>query len=207
MTPAKRLADIALALLAALLLAAPFALLLLLLWATQGRPLLHVSERMLSPIRPFRLVKLRTMTVAPDDHGVSGGDKQARITPLGHHLRRMRLDEIPQLWNILRGEMSFVGPRPPLRQHVERFPDLFANILQCRPGLTGLATLCFHAHEARLLSACRTPAETEAVYLRRCLPRKARLDLIYRQHRSLRMDLALLAATFLRLIQSRRHHP
>ncbi len=207
MTPGKRLTDITLAVVAALAIAIPFAVLLLLLWATQGRPLLHASERMSTPTRAFRLYKLRTMTVAPCDRGVSGGHKLARITPLGHHLRRTRLDEIPQLWNILRGEMSFVGPRPPLREHVAHDPALFEQVLQCRPGLTGLATLHLHAHEARLLAACQTAAETEAVYLRRCLPRKARLDLIYCRHRSIPMDIALLARTVLRVVRPGRHHP
>ena len=134
---------------------APLApLLVAVVWIGQGRPILYLSERMRTPEQGFALVKLRTMAPAPDgvDGGVSGADKAARITPLGRHLRRLRLDEVPQLWNILRGDMSFVGPRPPLREFVERFPDLYARVLACRPGITGLATLVYHAHEERLLS-------------------------------------------------------
>ena len=97
----------------------------------------------------------------------------------GRFLRRSRLDEVPQLWNVLKGDMSFVGPRPPLRLYVERFPELYAKVLQSRPGVTGLATLVFHRHEEKLLAACRSAAETDAVYARRCVPRKARIDLIY----------------------------
>ena len=136
MTPGKRLTDITLAVVAALAIAMPFAVLLL--WATQGRPLLHASERMSTPTRAFRLYKLRTMTVAPCDRGVSGGHKLARITPLGHHLRRTRLDEIPQLWNILRGEMSFVGPRPPLREHVAHAPPCSSRFCSAAPVLPAL---------------------------------------------------------------------
>lgn len=208
MTPAKRLFDILLALLLAGLLALPFGLLLLLQLLVEGRPLFYVSERMKSPTEPFHLWKLRTMAPAgPGERGVSGGDKAARITRFGRFLRRTRLDEIPQLWNILRGDMSFVGPRPPLREYVERFPELYARVLQSRPGVTGLATLVFHRAEERLLAACRTPEETDAVYCRRCIPRKARLDLIYQRRRAERfglcLDLSLILRTAGRLLTRR----
>lgn len=198
-TPAKRAMDVGLALLMTALLALPFALLLLWLLLCQGRPLFHLSERMQAPGRPFRLWKLRTMRPDPADSGVSGGDKAARITPAGQFLRRTRLDEVPQLWNVLRGEMSFVGPRPPLRTYVERFPDLYARVLRARPGITGLATLRFHRHEERLLGRCRTADETDALYARVCVPRKARLDLIYQRRRTLCLDLVLLAQTLARV--------
>ncbi len=204
MTLPKRLFDLLLAGLLAALLALPFALLLAVLLLREGRPLFHVSERMRAPGRPFRLWKLRTMTVAPQDSGVSGGDKALRITPTGRFLRRSRLDELPQLWNVLCGDMSFVGPRPPLRLYVERFPDLYARVLRSRPGLTGLATLRFHAHEERLLAATATPEETDRVYARRCVPRKARLDLLYQRNPSLCHDLAILAQTLGRVLSRRR---
>jgi len=196
-TPAKRLFDVALALLLALILALPFAALLLWLLLREGRPLFYRSERMRTPDQAFSLWKLRSMTPAPEqaNTGVSGADKAARITPTGAWLRRFRLDEIPQIWNVLRGDMSFVGPRPPLRRYTERFPQLYAQVLLARPGLTGLATLAFHRHEARILAQCRTAAQTEAAYIRRCIPRKARLDLIYLRHRSVCFDLRLLART------------
>lgn len=194
-TPGKRALDLSLALLAAVVLAVPFALLVLAVWATQGRPILYDSLRMSAPGRPFRLWKLRTMRPDPGDSGVTGADKADRITPLGRFLRRTRLDEVPQLWNVIRGDISLVGPRPPLPVYVDRFPDLYARVLQSRPGITGLATLVFHRHEERLLAACRTPAETDAVYARRCIPRKARLDLIYQHRRTLGLDLWILART------------
>lgn len=165
-----------------------------------GAPVLHVSERMHSPQRAFALVKFRTMAPDPADRGVSGGDKAARITPTGAVLRRYRLDEMPQVWNVLRGDMSLVGPRPPLRRYVEAHPELYAEVLACRPGLTGLASIEFHAREAALLARCRTAEETERVYTRRCIPAKARLDLVYRRRRSLGLDLLLLGRTFRRLL-------
>ena len=196
MTPAKRLLDILLALIVMALLALPFALLVLWLLPREGRPIFYISERMCAPNRGFWLWKLRTMApVFAGPSGVSGGDKASRITRTGRLLRKTRADEIPQLWNILKGEMSFVGPRPPLRRYVERFPDLYAQVLQNRPGITGLASLTYHRHEEKLLAACRTPAETDAVYCRRCVPQKARLDLIYQQRRTLCFDLVLIVRT------------
>ena len=195
MTPQKRLFDLTLALVTATVLALPFSLLVVVLLIREGRPIFYVSERMRAPGRPFRLWKLRTMTVVQADSGVSGGDKSSRITATGRFLRRSRLDEIPQLWNVLRGDMSFVGPRPPLRSYVERFPVLYGEVLKSRPGITGLATLRYHAHEERLIAECRTAAETDAVYSRRCVPRKAALDLIYQRHQSLCFDLSLIIET------------
>jgi lipopolysaccharide/colanic/teichoic acid biosynthesis glycosyltransferase len=195
MTPGKRLMDIGLALVLGTFLLPVLAILMLVIALRDGRPVLYGSERMRAPGRPFTLWKLRTMTVDAADSGVSGGNKAARITPTGRLLRRTRLDELPQLWNILRGDLSFVGPRPPLRQYVERFPALYAEVLQSRPGVTGLATLTYHRHEERLLARCATAAETDAVYARACIPRKARLDLIYRQNRTLCWDLVLIART------------
>jgi lipopolysaccharide/colanic/teichoic acid biosynthesis glycosyltransferase len=138
------------------------------------------------------------MGMSSTDSGVSGGDKTARITRTGTFLRRHRLDEIPQLWNVLRGDISFVGPRPPLRSYVEQFPDIYREVLKSRPGITGMATLTFHRTEERLLADCKTAAETEAVYIRRCVPRKARLDLIYARRRTVCSDLKLMFATVFR---------
>ncbi len=195
MTLGKRLFDLGLAALLSVILAPVLLGLLAWLWIRQGRPLFYVAERMKTPDQPFPLWKLRTMTVASGDSGVSGGDKAARITPQGAWLRARRLDELPQLWNILKGDLSFVGPRPPLRQYVERFPDLYAEVLACRPGVTGLASLVYHRHETALLERCSSPEETDAVYARICVPAKARLDGIYARHRSLCYDIALILRT------------
>ena len=151
------------------------------------------------PDQSFRLVKFRTMRPDPTTGGVTGGDKSARISRVQRFLRRSRLDELPQLWNVLRGDMSFVGPRPPLRVYVEAFPDLYAEVLRSRPGVTGLASLTFHAHEEAILARAASAAETDALYRRRCVPRKARLDLIYQRKASLCFDLALLWRTLRRV--------
>ena len=205
MTPQKRAFDLVLLLLALPLALPLLALLLGLMALCQGRPFFYVSERMLSPTQGFYLIKLRSMhpVSAAENSGVSGGDKAARITRLGAILRRSHLDELPQLWNVMRGELSFVGPRPPLRQYIKSNPELYDIVLKNRPGITGLATLIFHRHEACLLAACTTPAQTEATYTRRCIPRKARIDLLYQERQSLCLDLWLIGRTIATLLRPR----
>lgn len=161
----------------------------------QGRPIFYVAERMKGVDQPFDLWKLRTMTVVDSDAGVSGGDKTARITPVGAWLRRRRLDEFPQLYNILKGDLSFVGPRPPLREYVSRHPEIYARVLQSRPGVTGLASIVYHRHEALLLERCASAEETDQVYSRSCVPTKARLDLIYQRHQNTCYDFDLVFQT------------
>ena len=200
MTVQKRLLDIGLALILCVLVAPVLIVLVILMICTQGLPVFYISERMKSPRQGFALWKLRTMTVVASDAGVSGGNKTARITAMGRVLRRTRLDEVPQLWNILRGDLSFVGPRPPLRRYVEMFPELYAAVLKSRPGITGLATLKIHAYEERLLARCTSATETERVYVRRCIPRKARLDLMYQRRQSLCLDLSLMLQTAKKLL-------
>ena len=200
MTAGKCLFDIVLALVLCLPVLPVLLVLLVLMWASEGRPLFYISERMRAPGQGFWLIKLRTMRVVAADSGVSGGDKQDRITPLGRFMRRSRLDELPQLWNILRGDISFVGPRPPLRRYVVQFPALYAEVLASRPGVTGLATLVFHGFEERLLARCKTPQETEAAYVRVCIPRKASLDLIYQRNRSICLDLWLIGKTMAKIV-------
>lgn len=195
MTADKRLLDIVLALILSVLLAPVVLVLALLVLVFDGRPVFYGSLRARAPGQNFRLWKLRTMVNDSADAGVTGGDKSRRITRVGGFLRRTRLDEIPQLYNILKGDISFVGPRPPLPRYVEMFPELYAKVLQERPGLTGLATLTYHRTEEKLLQNCTNAAETEAVYTRRCIPRKARIDLIYAARRSICSDLELIIAT------------
>lgn len=195
MTIGKRVFDFVLALVLAVVLGGVIAGLALVLLLKEGRPVFYLSERMKTPTQGFRLIKFRTMKVVQADSGVSGGDKSDRVTRFGAFLRKARLDELPQLWNVLRGDISFVGPRPPLRQYVERFPQVYQQVLKSRPGITGLASVRFHAHEEMLLSRCSTAAETDAVYARACVPRKARLDLLYQRRQSFCFDLRIMLET------------
>lgn len=195
MTPTKRIFDLVVAVLLSVLLLPVVLVTTLAILLLDGRPVFYISERMKSPTTGFALVKFRTMKPALGDSGVSGGDKSARITRTGPFLRRSRLDEVPQLWNVLRGDISFVGPRPPLRQYVIRFPEIYGAVLQSRPGITGLASVYLHAHEEHLLARSQSAVETDATYARVCVPRKAKLDLIYQSRRNLCMDMAIMLKT------------
>jgi lipopolysaccharide/colanic/teichoic acid biosynthesis glycosyltransferase len=185
----KRLFDLTLALVLLLPLSIVMGIVAVLLLIQQGRPILYFAERMRAPGQPFTQLKFRTMIGEDKDSGATGAHKHWRITPLGRFLRRSRLDELPQLFNILRGDMSFVGPRPPLREYVERFPAVYSQVLKSRPGVTGLATLIYHRHEDRILARCTSAEATERAYYRRCLPAKLKIDLIYQRHRDIRLDL------------------
>ena len=195
MTWDKRLFDLFFATLLIVILGPILLGLLIWLLIKEGRPIFYVAERMKAPGEPFKLWKLRTMTVVDEDSGVSGGDKAARVTSTGAWLRSKRLDEFPQLWNILKGDLSFVGPRPPLRQYVEAYPEIYNEVLKSRPGVTGLASIVYHRHEAALLERCATREETDAIYSRICVPAKARLDLIYQRHRNMAYDFDLVFQT------------
>lgn len=195
MTLSKRLLDLFGAFVLLVLLGPVILVTALVILVLDGRPVFYISERMKTPSQGFWLVKFRTMKPVAEDSGVSGGDKSDRITRTGPFLRRSRLDELPQLWNVIIGDISFIGPRPPLRQYVERFPDLYGQVLKSRPGVSGLASIYFHAHEEHLLARSRSRDETDAIYCRACIPRKARLDLIYQARRNLCMDVELMAKT------------
>lgn len=171
----------------------------LLLCLQKGSPI-YVSERMKTTTQAFTLYKFRTMEPDPHDSGVSGGDKSNRITKIGAYLRHHRLDEIPQWWNIVKGDICFVGPRPPLRVYVEKFPELYFQVLQQKPGVTGMATLVYHKTEQQLLAKCSTAEETDEVYSSRCVPKKAKIDMLYAKHRTLCSDFRIILATLFRRI-------
>lgn len=166
-----------------------------------GGPVLLRTRRVGQNAQVFRLLKFRTMPDAPGQHDVLiSKDSYQRITALGHVLRRTRLDELPQLINVMRGEMSLVGPRPPQPHYGADYPELYARVLRCRPGLTGLATLHMHGFEARVLPLDAPFQVVDEVYRRRCISRKARLDLIYLSRQSRRgalcFDMLILWRTF-----------
>lgn len=185
----KRLFDLVLATILLIPVSAIIGVVAILMLIQQGRPIFYSAERMRAPGRAFRQLKFRTMIPENEDFGATGAHKHWRITPMGHFLRRTRIDELPQLFNILRGDMSFVGPRPPLPEYVERFPAVYSQVLKSRPGVTGLATLIYHRHEDRILARCTSAEATERAYYRRCLPAKLKIDMIYQRHRDIRLDL------------------
>lgn len=145
---------------------------------------------------PFTIHKFRTMRMAPGAAITVGADP--RITRSGHFLRRTKLDELPQLWDVLRGAMSLVGPRPELPVYVELYPaELRERVLAVRPGITDPASLAF-SHEAELLAAAADP---EREYREVILPAKLRLSADYAVRASLATDLRLIFATLARVLR------
>jgi lipopolysaccharide/colanic/teichoic acid biosynthesis glycosyltransferase len=178
-----------------LVAAAPLlACLALLLLLAQGRPLLHREARVGLHEREFILLKFRSMCEGAGPHIAPETDP--RITPLGRWLRRSRLDELPQLFNVLGGRMSLVGPRPLPPTHAARLAaSERALLFSVRPGMTGVSALAFLGEDA-VLGGFQDP---ETCYLEKLLPAKAALEVDYLAHWSLAEDCALLAATMARL--------
>jgi lipopolysaccharide/colanic/teichoic acid biosynthesis glycosyltransferase len=167
--------------------------------ATSPGPVLFRQQRVGLNGQPFTLLKLRTMKVAPEGSQLTAsGD--SRITLVGRWLRRFKLDEIPQLWNVVRGDMSLVGPRPEVPRYVDPESPLWRQVLSVRPGLTDPVTLRLRDEEALLAGA----ADPERFYRERLLPWKLRGYLEYLQRRSWATDLGVLGATALAVLRLRR---
>ena len=169
-----------------------------------GQGVFYRQERVGQNGRIFTIWKFRTMrpdrrreqaSIETDRRTTHKANHDPRHTRLGRLLRKLSLDELPQLWNVLRGDMSLVGPRPLMMEYLERYDSEQARRHEVRPGVTGLATLRFHKREEVLLAGCATAEETDRVYRRRCVPVKARLDLIYQKNASVCFDLALIWET------------
>lgn len=142
--------------------------------------------------RPFRIYKFRTMVVNAEAlGGPSTSDSDPRITRVGRSLRKYKLDELPQLINILKGEMSLVGPRPEVPQYVALFTEEEKAILEVRPGITDWASI-WNPDEGALLAGSEDPEKT---YLERIRPNKIRLQLKYVRHQSFCTDLRILVET------------
>ena len=192
----KRAFDIAGALLLLLVLAPAMLGIAVLVGLRSGTPVLYREQRVGRGGKPFTLLKFRTLdegstaarSIAPED--------DPRITPVGLPLRRTRLDELPQLYNVLVGDMSLVGPRPMVERHADALDEATRrSVLSVRPGVTDPASVLFFAEDAVL--AGRPNAEAE--YLQLLLPAKAKVQLDYLQHWHLMMDLRVIVRTLARV--------
>jgi lipopolysaccharide/colanic/teichoic acid biosynthesis glycosyltransferase len=159
-------------------------------------PVFFRQERVGKKSRPFFILKFRTMV--QDAHAKGGPitvGSDPRITCVGGFLRKYKIDELPQLINVLRGEMSLVGPRPELRKYVKLFPQDYEEILRIKPGITDIASLIYR-DEAGLLGNSDNP---EREYVERILPDKIRLAREYLRHSSFFFDLGLILKTLLKI--------
>jgi lipopolysaccharide/colanic/teichoic acid biosynthesis glycosyltransferase len=159
-------------------------------------PVFYLQQRMGRKFRPFKIYKFRTMVVDADRRGgqlTAGADP--RITRVGRWLRKTKIDELPQLLNVVRGDMSLVGPRPEVPRYVEMFREAYADVLSVRPGLTDPASIKYR-DEASILAASSDP---EAEYVRQILPDKIAMARSYIARATFLGDLAVLARTALKI--------
>lgn len=189
----KRLFDI-LASFFGILVLCPVLLLVALLIKTKmpGGPALFTQQRVGRHGRLFTLVKFRTMSVGHSGSTVSVKG-ESRITPLGAVLRKYKLDELPELWNVLKGEMSFVGPRPDVPGYADKLIGEERRILELRPGITGPASMKY-ANEEELLAQQLDPIRynNEVIW-----PDKVRINMAYLKHQSFLYDIKIIVHTIL----------
>lgn len=190
----KRAFDIVVALVGLVLLFPLLALAALLIKFDSQGPVFFKQERIGKGFRPFWIYKFRTMRQASDGPLLTVG-QDPRITRIGQFLRKTKLDELPQLINVFKGEMSLVGPRPEVREYVELFRSDYENILKVRPGVTDMASLKYQ-DEAKVLGQFKNPEEE---YVKRVLPDKIRLAEEYVSRSSFFFDLGLILKTLPKL--------
>lgn len=163
-------------------------------------PILYRGVRVGLRGRRFRICKFRTMVLDADRiGGPSTAEDDPRITKVGRALRKYKLDELPQLVNVIKGEMSCVGPRPEVEMEVETYTEEERQLLEVRPGITDRASIRFH-NEGEILKGSADPHEA---YRRLIRPEKIRLGLEYTRHPSLMNDFRILGATVMTLIRTR----
>lgn len=187
---------------AALMVLAPLLLLLAIaVKCSSPGPVLYRGRRVGRAGQPFTLYKFRSMVVSSDEHGpriTRKGDP--RVTGIGRLLRRTKLDELPQLFNTLIGDMSLVGPRPEDPEYVKAYSERQREVLRVKPGLTSPATL-MHRHEEELLDG----PDWGDTYLNRILPAKLEMELAYLRRRTLADDVRVLVQTVSTLFVRRVH--
>jgi lipopolysaccharide/colanic/teichoic acid biosynthesis glycosyltransferase len=189
----RRTTDLVVALAATVLLSPLLAVIALLIKIDSPGPVLYRQERVGKDGRPFRILKFRSMVAGAERLGAAvAGRHDPRITRIGALLRASKLDELPQLGNILAGHMTLIGPRAEVPRYVRHYTDEERRVLTVRPGLTGPGQLLFSRQQAAELDDVADP---EAEYVQRQLHVKLALDLDYLHRRMLRTDLAILGQT------------
>lgn len=188
----KRLFDLVMSAIGLVLLAAPLVGIALAIKLSSRGPVFYRQQRIGRGEQPFWLYKFRTMHTSANGPLITvEGDP--RITRVGRALRRWKLDELPQLWNVLRGDMSIIGPRPEVERLVRHYTPEQRRLLEQTPGLAGLSQLVY-PYEADILRGYPNPEEVYRQYL---MPKKLIVDLEYERHRTFWSDLRILAEVIL----------
>ena len=193
----KRLFDITAAILV-LIMGLPFFIIIALLIVLDGKGgVFYSQERIGRYKRSFNLYKFRTMQPGSDSLGqLTIGSKDSRVTSIGYYLRKYKIDEFPQLINIIAGHMSVVGPRPEVPKYVKMYNQEQLNVLKVRPGLTDYASLVYFK-ENELLGKAQDP---ENVYIKEIMPQKLALNNKYIKEKGMLTDLNIILKTLLRII-------
>jgi lipopolysaccharide/colanic/teichoic acid biosynthesis glycosyltransferase len=193
----KRMLDISLASVG-LLLASPVLLpVLFLIWWQDKHSPFYIAPRTGRNERPFRMVKLRSMVMNADKSGVdSTAANDRRITGVGRFVRRYKLDELTQLWNVLKGDMSLVGPRPNVERETRMYTPLEKRLLSVRPGITDYASIVF-SDEGDIL---KDRADPDIAYNQLIRPYKGQLGLFYIERSSVALDLKLIVLTAVAIV-------
>ena len=193
----KRAFDILASFVGLIVLSPLLGLVALVVRLTSPGPVFYASSRVGQGGRTFRMLKLRTMVVGADSIGplITSGD-DPRITPLGRYLRRSKIDELPTLWNVLKGDMSIVGPRPENPESVRLYTEEQKRIWAIKPGITSLATLKYR-HEETVLAGAE---DLEATYFQ-IMQDKLGLELEYMKRQSLWLDLQIVFRTLAEVLR------
>ena len=192
----KRLFDIVCAALGLLVLSPVLLVCALLVGLTSPGGVLFRQERIGKDGVPFTIYKFRSMR--KDNAGLKiSTSRDTRITPVGRVLRKTKIDELPQLWNVLKGDMSFVGPRPEVREYTDLYTPEQRQVLLLRPGITGLASIRYR-NENELLTASDDPNRT---YIEEIMPAKLALDLEYIPRACVSYDIKLILETLVTVVR------
>ncbi len=194
----KRLFDLTLSLVAITLLLPLFLLIAIFVKFDSKGPIFYIQQRVGKDFKKFGLFKFRTMVVNADKIGpLVTKDKDPRITRVGYYLRKWKLDELPQFFNVLKGDMSLVGPRPEVERYVELFKEDYKTVLSVKPGITDYATILFRDEEEIIAGF----DNVEKGYIEVVLPKKIELYKRYINEISLFTDIKLLCLTFLKILR------
>ena len=193
----KRTFDIFFSLCGLIILAPLLLLIAILIKIDSKGPIFFLQNRVGLNEKEFLIYKFRTMREGAEKGGLlTIGDKDNRITRIGYYLRKYKLDEIPQLMNVLIGEMSIVGPRPEVKKYVGMYTLLQKNVFKIKPGITDYASIEY-AEENNLLAA---QADPEEIYIKSIMPAKLALNLKYIQERNLLVDFKIIIKTLFKII-------
>jgi len=185
----KRLFDIVFSIIILIVLFPLFLIISLWIIIDDGFPVFYLQERIGKDFKPFKLIKFRTMYKDADKKGLlTVSSKDNRITPSGYYLRKFKLDELPQFINVLKGEMSIVGPRPEVKKYVELYSDDQKKVLSVKPGITDEASLKY-IDESDILARSENP---EWTYINEVMPEKLKINLQYIKNQNLLYDLKII---------------